>query len=137
MRQAARRAGLLVVVLAIFLGACGGSSELTVDDLAGTWRSDVPSYVRFDPDGSYSIALSIDGLANSPVEAGKFTLWGTVFTFVSSEGSSACPAGDYGTYELETLEHGASGEDRIEMIFMSDECGRRGSVGDVTIERVP
>jgi len=137
MRQAATRAELLVVVLAIFLGACGGNGELSVDDLVGTWSTDVPSYVRFDSDGSYSIALSIEGLADSPVEVGEFTLWSTVFTFVSSEGSSACPAGDYGTYELEMLEDGTSGEDRIEMIFMSDECAMRGSVGDVTIERVP
>ncbi len=137
-------AGLLV--LGILATACGDdgndedaiNGEITVEDLTGTWRAIEPgSVVQFNEDGTYRIALSIDGLKDSPVEEGEWTLEGTLFTFISNEDSQNCAAGQRGSYEMEVLEEGPSGEDRMKQIQLEDECSIRGSEGDVTLERVP
>ena len=136
-RRAVKRTVTLIVVLVVVVAACGGDSEITVEDLVGTWLTDEPSYVEFKEDGSYSIAFSIEGLEDSPIELGQFTLEGSLFTFISGEESFFCVADDRGSYEMEVLDEGPSSEDRIEMILVDDECGIRGSTGDVIIERVP
>ncbi len=139
-------AGLLVLgILAIACGDDGGENdedaingEITVDDLIGTWRGRATSsFLQLSEDGTYRIATSAEDIENTTVEQGQFTLEGTLFTFISNEDSQNCAAGQRGSYEIEVLEEGPSGEDRIKQIQVEDECSIRGSVGFVTLERVP
>ncbi len=136
-RTTVKRAGILTLVFAVVLSACEGDSDITVDELVGTWITDEPAYVQFNGDGTYSISFTIEGLANSPVEQGEYTLEGTLFTLISSEESGACVAGDRGRYEIEVLDQGPSGEDRMRHVLVEDECSIRASTGDVVLERVP
>lgn len=80
-------AGIIGMIALMALGAaCGGNGEITVDDLTGTWKAIEPgSYVRFNADGTYRIALSIENLEDSLVKQGQYTLEGTLFTFISSD----------------------------------------------------
>ena len=112
--------------------------QVSVEELIGTWRGvESVSFLRVDEDGRYRIALSVEDIENSTVEHGRFTLEGTQFTFISSKDSKNCPPGARGSYEIEVLEEGSSGEDRIRMIKGEEECGIRGSSGDVvTLERL-
>ena len=95
------------------VAACGGMisdlgsvGKTVFDYVVGTWQTDEPSYVQFNEDGSYSIAFSIEGLEDAPVEEGEFTLEGTLLTLISGDGSQACNAGERGTYEIEVLTEG-------------------------------
>ncbi len=137
-------AGLLVLgILAVACGDDGNdedaiNGQATVEDLTGTWRAIEPgSYVQFNADGTYRIALSAEDVENTTVEEGQYTLEGTLFTFISSDESRNCASGQRGIYEMEVLEEGPSGEDQIRQIQVEDECSIRGSVGDVTLRRVP
>ena len=111
---------------------------LTFGELIGTWRcSRCGSFLVLNEDGTYRITFSLEDVEGRTVEQGEFTLEGTLFTFISNEDSSNCAEGQRGTYEMEVLEEGPSGRDRVKQIQVSDECTTRGSVGDVTLERVP
>ncbi len=137
-------AGLLVLgILAIACGDDGNdedaiNGEITVEDLTGIWRAiGLGSFLQLSEDGTYRIANSAEDIENTTVEQGQFTLEGTLFTFISNQDSQNCAAGQRGSYEMEVLEEGLSGEDRMKQIQVEDECSIRGSVGDVTLERVP
>ena len=108
------------------------NSELTVADLIGEWRALPPrSILHLNEDGTYRIALGL-----TTVEQGQFTLEGTRFTVISNEDSRNCAEGQRGSYEMEVLEDGPSGEDRLKQIQVEEECTIRGSEGDVILERV-
>ena len=131
-------AGLLVLgILAIACGDDGNdedaiNGESTVGDLTGTWRAIEPgSYVQFNADGTYRIALSAEDVENTTVEQGQFTLEGTLFTFISSDESRNCAAGQRGIYEVER-----TGEDGMRWVLQEDECSVR-SQPIVNFERVP
>ena len=127
------------LAFALIVAACGGDSELTFEELIGTWRCDeCRSFLQLNEDGSYRVAitLSVDRIENATVEQGQFTLEGTLFTFISNEESKNCAAGQRGSYELEVLGEGPSGEDLIKQIQVEDECNIRGGVGDVILRRV-
>jgi len=126
-------AGIIgMIALMVLVAACSGNGDITVDDLTGTWRAIEPgSYVQFNADGTYRIASSIDSLEDSPVEEGEYTLEGTLFTFISSDESTNCEAGQRGVYEMER-----SGEDGIRMVRQEDECRTR-SNRLVNLERLP
>jgi hypothetical protein len=109
--------------------------DLTVEELSGTWRAGGLTFLRFNEDGTYRIALT-ESFENSTVDQGEFTLDGTLFTFISNENSAACEAGQRGSYEMEVLEEGPSGENRLEQIHVEDECSTRGSTGDFTLVRL-
>ena len=128
------RAAIIAMIALMTLGAaCSGNDGITVEDLTGTWLvKPEGSYVQFNTDGTYSIAFSIEGLVDSSVEEGQYTLEGTLFTFISSEESGSCAAGQRGFYEMERTE-----EDGWRMVIQEDECGIRGSTGTVILERVP
>ena len=126
--------GLLIGLTLLSLVTCSsGPNEITAKELIGNWRV-MPegSYVQFKSDGTYSIGWSIDGLESAPVEQGRYTLEGTLFTFISSEESLACSAGARGFYEMERSDDGG-----FRQIIQEDECTVRGSTGTVTLERVP
>ena len=114
-----------------------GNVEFTVQDLIGIWRVvEEGSFVQLKEDGSYRIAWDTEDIENTTVEQGQFTLERTLFTFISNKDSQACAAGERGSYEMEVLEKGPSGEDRMKQVLVDDECSIRGSTGDVTLERV-
>ncbi len=136
MRRGLKQAGVLSVVVALSVVACGGNSDLTVEELAGTWRAEgTIHFVQLNADGSYRIGLVADAIEDSTVDQGHFTLEGTLFTYISSEDSPFCAEGDRGSYEMEVLEDGASGEDRFSQVQVEDECGIRDQ-GDVILERL-
>ena len=138
MRSPATRVVALAATLVIIIAACGGSDEFTTDELIGTWRTDIPSFINFNEDGSYSIGRTAEELESDPVDVGQFTLEGTVFTVISSEESLICAAGDRGTAEIELLDAGPSGEDRYKSVAVIEDCSTRGSTDDEAIfERVP
>ena len=124
---------LVLAILAMALGAaCSGNGEITVQDLIGTWRAIEPgSHVQFKADGTYRIGFSIEGIIDSPIEQGQYTLEGTLFTFMSSDESLRCTAGARGVYETER-----TGEDGIRMVRQEDECRTR-SNRLVNLERLP
>ena len=108
------------------------TAPVTVDYLAGNWRTiQGNAYAQFNLDGTYRIARSIEGLKDSPVEEGQYTLEGTLFTFISSDESRNCAAGQRGVYEIER-----TGEDEMRMVRQEDECGNR-SLPFVDHVRVP
>ena len=128
----------LLLTGAFLLASCddddsdSGSDGLTFDYLVGTWRTGEPAFVQFAGDGTYRIAFTQEGLDNSPVERGEFTLDGTLFTFISDDESRNCEPGQRGSYEIEV-----DGEDRMRQFKVEDECLIRG--GDpipVTLERI-
>ena len=148
---AAAAVALVVVGIVVASGGDDESQvaagpELTFEDLIGTWRvTDVGSTLELDEDGTYRIVLSAllaqrmglsPGSEATIAEQGNFTLEGTVFTFISNEDSANCEAGQRGTYEMEVLEDGPAGEDRLKQNQVADECRTRGSEGDTTLERV-
>lgn len=103
---------------------------ITAADFVGTWKVDEPSYARFNEDGTYELSLTLDGL-DEPIEQGRFTVDGNVFTFISGDTSTACRADERGRYEIEVID-----EDRLRQVLIDDECALRGSTGDVILERV-
>ena len=129
-----RPAGIIGMIALMALGAaCNGNDGITVEELTGTWRvKEEGSYAQFNADGTYSIAWTIEGLEDSPVEQGQYTLDGTLFTFISSDESRSCAAGSRGVYEMER-----TGEGGMRQVIQEDECGIRGSTGTVNLERVP
>ena len=106
--------------------------EVTLDDLIGVWGAlETVSYYQFNFDGTYLIALNLEGLMNSPVEAGQYTFDGRLFTYTSSIESIYCFAGLHGIYTLERI-----GETVIRQVLLEDECDiRRHS--RVTLQRIP
>ncbi len=137
-------AGIIGMIVLMMLGAAcsgndeitvdDGNDEITVDDLIGIWLvKPEGSYVQFNTDGTYSIAFTVEGLDDEiAVEEGQYTLEGTLFTFISSDESGSCAAGQRGFYEMERTE-----EDGWRMVIQEDECGIRGSTGTVILARVP
>ena len=108
-----------------------GNSALTAGYLTGTWSgSECQCRLVFDTDGTYRIQQG------TTVEQGEFTLEGTVLTFISNNESINCEAGDRLISEVEVLEDGASGADRIRQVQVEDECLIRGTVKTVTLGRV-
>ncbi|MDH3425181.1 MAG: hypothetical protein OEM22_00785 [Acidimicrobiia bacterium] len=134
MRKRLLQTGLAVALIAT---ACGdsGNGGLTVGELTGRWKAGGLTFLEFSEDGTYRIALT-DNFTNSTVDQGQFTLDGTLFTFISNENSTACDAGQRGNYEVEVLEKGTSGVDRLIQVQSEDECSTRGSTGDLTLVRL-
>jgi len=114
-----RLAAIIGLIMLMALGAaCRGNGEITVEYLTGTWRAIEPgSFVQYNANGTYRIALSIEGFEISPVEEGQYTLEGAIFTFISSEESRNCEAGERGVYEMERI-----GEDERQSSRQEDEC---------------
>ena len=118
-----------------------GNSEPTVAYLTGTWSaSECACRLVFDMDGTYRIQQGLGARPGSAeattVEQGEFTLEGTVLTFISNDESINCEAGDRLISEVEVLEDGASGANRIRQVQVEDECLIRGTVNTVTLGRV-
>ena len=129
-----RPAGIIGIIALMALGtACNGNDGISIEDLTGTWRvKEEGSYAEFNADGTYSIAWTIEGLENSPVEEGLYTIEGTLLTLISSDESKSCASGSRGFYEIER-----TGEGGMRHVIQEDECGIRGSTGTVNLERVP
>lgn len=139
--------GLLTACLV--LAACGGNGDsadttttaptttvaatsVTVADLIGEWLFlPAAAILHLNEDGTYRIATGL-----TTVEQGQFSLVGTLFTFISNKDSRNCTDDQRGTYEMEVLELGQSGEDRLQLIKVEDPCSIRGSLGDFTLERM-
>ena len=138
----------LVLTLVLIAAACGGddastastsvdAATVTSEDLIGTWQVTQLDYRQFHEDGSFQVALSVANMENSTVDQGEFTLEGTILVFISNADSAACEEGQRGSYEVEVVESGSSGEDRLNLTHVEDECTRRGNEGDRTMVRLP
>jgi hypothetical protein len=97
---------------------------ITLEELAGTWRWDGGTGIgvadfRYHPDGAYEM---IRYIADSEVlwDAGTVQIEGSLVTFLSSEGSKYCVAGQRGSYEMSFTEDGQLKSELIE-----EECMRR------------
>jgi hypothetical protein len=126
----------VVATTLVIVAACAGNGEVTSEDMIGTWRKSGLDFRQFNEDGSYRIALAAESMENSTVDQGQFTLEGTLFSLISNADSAVCDEGQRGSYELEVLEDGPLGEDRLQLTLVEDECSRRGSEGDVTVVRL-
>lgn len=104
--------------------------------MIGTWRRSGLDFRQLNEDGSYRIALAAESMDNSTVDQGQFTLEGTLFSLISNADSAVCYEGQRGSYELEVLEDGPLGEERLHLTLVEDECSRQGSEGDVTLARL-
>ncbi|MFQ5875387.1 MAG: hypothetical protein ACE5JL_16525 [Dehalococcoidia bacterium] len=122
MRKVTAIMAAAVVVLLLAAGCGDGEEEgITVEDLTGVWKGlECGCYLQLNADETYRIALSADDLESTTVEAGRFRLEGALFTFISSEASINCTAGDRGTYEIELIE-----EDRLRQVLQEDQCATR------------
>jgi len=121
-----------MIALMALGAACGGDGEITVDDVTGTWKEKLHgSYGQVNEDGTYSIAGTIEGLEERPLDLGQWTLEGTLFTYVSGDESSVCAAGQRGIYEVELID-----QNRQRHVRQEDECVLR-STPILTLERVP
>ena len=128
-----RSTGIIGMIALMALGAaCGGNGDITVEDVTGTWKVlTFGSAAQINEDGTYSIAGTIERLEDSPLDAGQWTLEGAIFTYISSDESAVCTAGDRGIYEVELID-----ESRMSHIRQEDACDSR-SAPTVNFERVP
>jgi len=125
---------ILLMSLAILALAACSPGEITQEELLGTWRVvQVSSYLQFNADGTYRIAVNVNDLEGSTVEQGDYTLEGSLFTFISNVNSRNCEEGERGMYELERSE---SDTGDIRMIHQEDECRNR-ALPVATLRRVP
>jgi len=121
-----------MIALMALGAACGGNGEITVDDVTGTWKVlTFGSYAQINEDGTYSIAGTIERLEDSPLDVGQWTLEGALFTYISSDESAVCAAGESGIYEVELTD-----ESRMRHVRQEDACRTR-SASTVDLERVP
>jgi hypothetical protein len=136
-----RRFGLLLLAAgaatAVVLPGCSENGAVTSEDLIGTWRVSALDFRQFDEDGSFRVFLAEQNPETSTVDRGEFEIEGKRLTFTSNADSAACQAGQRGTYEIQVLEKGPSGEDRLRLIHVEDECSKRGTEGDRTLVRLP
>lgn len=135
------RVGFLLVAAGIatgvILAGCAGEGFVTSEDLIGTWRVSALDFRQFNQDGSFRVFLAEGNPESSTVDRGRFEIEGTLLTFISSADSAACGEGQRGTYEIEVLEVGPSGEERLRLIHVDDACEKRGAEGDRTLVRLP
>ena len=93
----------IVFLLVTFLAIGNSYSEddsVKLIDLIGLWKSDSDHYdivLKFNTDGTFGIAYSVEKLDYRPIDRGKFKLEGQQVTFISSE-SPTCKSytGKYG-----------------------------------------
>ena len=133
MNRIRRPAGIIgMIALMALCAACSGNSGITDEDVTGTWLVlNFGSYEQIDPDGTYSIANTIEGLEAGPLDVGRWTLEGGLFTMISSDESAVCAAGERGIYEVELID-----ESRMTHVRQEDACSTR-STSTVNLQRVP
>jgi len=126
-------AGVIGMIVLMMLGAaCSGNGGITNEDVTGTWSvRNIGSYVQYKEDGTYSIASTIGGLETGPIDVGQWTLEGTLITYIASDGSTVCAAGERGIYEVELID-----ESRMTQVRQDDACSGR-SLPTVNLVRVP
>ncbi len=126
-------AGILGMIALMTLGAaCTELDEITVEDVTGTWRNqELGSFSQVNEDGIYRIAGTIEGLEERPLDEGQWTLEGLLITYISSDESAVCSAGDRGIYGVELID-----ENRQRHVRQEDECSTR-STHTLNLERVP
>ena len=119
--------GLLLLAV-----ACSNNKGISVEDLSGSWHAIEPNgYAQFNADGTYRLATTFEGLERRPIEQGQFTIEGTLLTYISSDESDFCGAGERGIYEMEQ-----TGEGVIRTKLQEEECSSR-RFQTVTLERLP
>ena len=126
-------AGIIGMIALMMLGAaCSGNGGITDEDVTGTWLvTTFGSYVQFNDDGTYSIASTIGGLETGPLDVGQWTLEGALITYIASDESAVCAAGERGIYEVELPD-----ESRMRHNRQEDACSGR-SASTINFERVP
>jgi len=126
-------AGIIGMIVLMLLGAaCSGNGGITVEDVTGTWEvTTFGSYAQFNEDGTYSIARTIGALETGPLDVGQWTLEGALITYIASDESAVCTAGDRGIYEVELTD-----ESRMTHVRQEDACSVR-SGETINFERVP
>jgi hypothetical protein len=123
---------LILFVWMFSTTSCDASEEFTVEEITGTWLVKPElSYARFNKDGTYTLAFTLDGLDYGLQEQGNFTLEGSIFTYISNEKGFACDDGERGIYIIEPTSDGGFWQ-----IYQEDECSRRGASGTVELERI-
>ena len=120
-----------LMMLGAACGGSGGNSEITVEELTGTWRAiEFRTRIQFDADGTYRNYFLGEG-PDSPVEVGQYTLEETLLTFITGDEGRFCATGQRGIYELERTEEG-----EIRMVLQEDECSLR-ETPSITLKPVP
>lgn len=98
----------------------------TQEDVVGIWRAQQPgSFVEYRDDGTYSIALTVEGLEGAALDRGSFSVEGTEFIIVSDEHTFRCAPGDRGVHHLERTADG------FRTVLVDDDCFVRAEVARV------
>ncbi|MCB9452237.1 MAG: hypothetical protein H6672_12415 [Anaerolineaceae bacterium] len=120
-----------VIIIALWLFAllitasCQPATEQAVADnsLVGTWMTGHYYCIRFQGDGTYQAAGSMEGLdIASPPDSGTYTIQDGYVTLISSAGSRDCSSGDVGYYQVTTTSDGS-----MEFTMQEDFCKMRRS----------
>ncbi len=102
----------------------------SAEEIVGTWYES-GSYIRFDEDGTFRQAFSLDKLDNQPYAISSYRFEGTkmVTSEISVSGVPSC-GNKIGSYEIRMLENG-----NIEIVTIQDQCRPR--AGDTSGEKEP
>lgn len=129
-----------ILISALMIGAmpfsaCGTSDPgVSVDEVTGVWRWGGLTFFELNEDGTFRAALT-ETFVNSVVDGGTYSLEQGVLAFVSDATSASCGAGESGSYEVELLDPGPRGEDRLNLVQINEECQKRGAHGDFVLVR--
>ena len=117
------RLTLLVVGMALAVGACGGSEDVGAEDpLVGMWETHHGYYVLRTVDGVHNIGYTPRWAETDPFGWGTYTFdeQDGIFTFTSAAGTH-CGADSTGVYEAVITDDG----DTVTFTLVEDPCGVR------------
>ena len=116
---------LFMTILSISYWAIGNSQSedagANLKNLIGMWKPDSDHYnlvLKFNTDGTFGIAYSVEKLDTRPIDRGKFKIEGEQLTFVSS-GSPTCKT-HIGKYSIKMIKKG-----NFQLTVEQDPCNDR------------
>jgi len=103
------------------------------DPIVGTWKFSSSDFTRFDLDGTYREARSLESLDDKPFSIGHYDFDNgyLVVETLSVFGVPSCGT-KVGKYEVRILDSG-----KMQIVLIKDSCGPRGGDTKGIYERIP
>jgi hypothetical protein len=103
------------------------------DSIIGTWKSSGYDFARFDPDGTYREARSLEALDDKPFAINQYDFEGGFLVVREISVSDVPSCGSrVGRYEVRILDSG-----QMQMVLIKDNCGHRERDTEGIYERIP
>jgi hypothetical protein len=99
----------------------------------GSWKYSSSNFTRFDPDGTYREARSLEALDDKPFAINQYDFEGGFLVVREISVSDVPPCGSkVGIYEVRILDSG-----QMQMVLIKDGCGHRERDTVGIYERIP